>query len=435
MKYLYIILCCIWVQHYYSQSHFGCKVIKKPTIAQRIEQRSILLKPRSEWPCPIKTIPVNFVFLQRSNGTMNFTEYSDGFGNNVITGYDFAHLSIEKLNLALAKNEKMNLPPGNFTPALTKNYRFVVHGIYFYKDDRYYRGGIDIDTILPHTSIVPDSHFTVFVQADTNKRNTGGSAGSTSATSKEKYSFGNGWGGYYRFVRGDKFSLSRAVDLVTNDESNVLNHELLHLLTLDHTVKYEGGCNCPCVKMPVLYDTIIKFNTTTSSFDTFIHECSGLSNTGVVDTTCNDICDDTPSAWYMVDTLNAPIHPGESNPNKHPQFYTWFSNNRMEYTGYSALSMCQIIQINNALEDPMSSYLICSKLLTDRNLCSFNNFITSYYGRNISLNKNCSSSNPLIVDRFRYVKTVSDGDVELFDDFEVRDFAYFEVINDCGCIF
>lgn len=437
MKYILVCLSCLWLQFSYSQDHFGCKVLNKPTIAQRNEGRALLLKPRSDWPCSIKTIPVNFVFLQRRDGRLNFGEATDGFVNSTISGYDFAHISIEKLNQELNKNEKMNLPPGNSTPILAKNYRFVVHGVYFIKNDSFNdpNHGVDIDSILPLTSIVPDSHFTVFVQSDTFKTNKGGTAGSTLANSKEKYTFNNGWGGYYRYVRVDKLLRSLAAELITNDEMNVLNHELLHLLTLDHTVKTEDGCNCPCAKMPVLYDTIFVTDPVTMITDTVIHRCSSTSNTGVVDTSCNDFCDDTPSAWYMVDTLNAPMHPGEADPSKHSQFYTWFSNNRMEYTGYSALSKCQMDQINNALEDPMSSYLICHKLKSNSNICSFNNFITAYYGRDISINKNCSSSATLKVDRFRYVKTISSGDVEIFDDFEVEDFAYFEVINDCACEF
>lgn len=437
MKYILIFLTVFFAAQLSGQIHFSCKVLRSPTHNQRNEMRHILLKPRSDWPCAIKTIPVNFVFIQKDDGSWNWRESSNGLGQNTNNGYDFAHASIDKLNEELKKNIKMTIPPGNSTPVIPKNYRFVVHGVYFVKNSLYndYNSGVLEDSILPYTTIVPDSHFTVFIQSDTSSNLGGGQAWSASATDKVKYTNNNGWGGYYRSVRIDKMSLKDAFEKITQDESGVLNHELLHLLTLDHTVKNGLGCNCPCKKMPVLYDTIFRFNTSSMKIDTITHHCSGFSNNGIVDTTCNDICDDTPSAWYMVDSINSPMHPGVNDPNKHPQFFTWFSNNRMEYTGYSALSKCQIEQLNNALEDPMQSYLICHKLKTNRNLCGFNNYITSYYGRDISINKNCGLSFPLLVNSNRYVKTISSGNVEIFNNFEVKDKAYFEVINDCACEF
>jgi hypothetical protein len=407
----------------YSQCY-----IKYPlTTAQRNFEKN-RLTARADWECDVKVILVNFHFIQKTNGTRNFTAIDDGSGGKY-TGYDYAHGIIASLNSDLLQNTKMHIPPLNNTPVNDKKYKFVVRGVYFHQSDA--------DWINPNPSVLRATtssnqmqQFDVFIHSSVGantptpvtsapgpKPGVSGYAASTSSSPGDKYTVVNTFVDYeyfkfnnytdqYTNSVGFRMPLSQVFDRAASFHG-LYQHEFNHLLTLDHTVMYPWGNACPTVKD---------------------------NGPGSVDVDCDDFCWDTPTAWYMRDNLNAPCHPKNCSGTN---WNTWGSNNRMEYSGWSALTPNQLSRIHSTLENgtQLRSYLLCERVKIDQNFCAFDHNITLFSGKKVTINKTCSSNNQSIVNNKRYVKVVYNDNesAEIFNGFEVKDGGYFEVMSSCVC--
>jgi hypothetical protein len=405
--------------------------IKHPlTAAQRQYEAGRSLTPRADWECDVKVIQVNFHFIQKSNGTRNFRMNDDGYGGN-FTGFDFAHKVIEKLNIDLLKNEKMQIPPGNNMAVLPKRYKFVVKGVYFHQNDAAWSNTGLSHTLIANTSANILQEFNIIPVTQDNANSPtcttcipnpepggGGWASSISSLAGDKHTVVNQYALYEHFIfnnfknqwsnpaYGRRFSRNEVFEYVT-DGVGIYNHELNHLLSLAHTVMYDWGSPCATVKD---------------------------NGAGSVDLTCDDFCWDTPSAWHMRDNLNAPQHPAIVAGVHYP---IWGSNNRMEYSGYAALSPMQINRIHSALENSnnLRGYLLCERVKTDIALCAFDPNVTLFSGKKVTINKNCSASTQSIVNNKRYVKVIYNDNesTEIFNGFEVKDGGYFEILSSCVC--
>ncbi len=397
MKKLIIGIFVIFGSHKYVSAQIECHVLRPMSQAIKQQRMNNNVTARSDWACATKVIALNFHYL--SNNTRgNFTATGDGLGN-IISGFDYANMLVDLLNERLKINNKMNLPPSNNTQVWEKNYKFELHSVNFHHNIT------DVDQMRANSGANNNFQMDVIVDNNPSRRPDHGWASTTNPFDKDKWVNINSYGGYYKFIQIDKLTQFQALNKILAEDVNLLNHELGHLLTLDHTVLYGGGGKCPTVK----------FN-------------------GVIDAACNDDCWDTPSAWHMTDVLNSPIHPGEANPNSHKDFFTWFSNNRMEYSGYHALSPCQLTRIHSSLEasNQMRSYLISERVKTDISLCNFQSNIVSYYGKKITINQNCNINNQSLVLAKRYVKIHANESTEIFSGFEVFDKGYFEVLGQCA---
>ena len=82
-----------------------------------------------------KVIRLNIHFMLRTNGTGNFTETTDGDGRTWYNGYTYANELIDRMNIRNDYNEQMNIPTGNTTPILNKNFHYVLDAIYFRRND------------------------------------------------------------------------------------------------------------------------------------------------------------------------------------------------------------------------------------------------------------------------------------------------------------
>ncbi len=85
----------------------------------------------------IKYIRINYHFMLRTDGTGNFTEYTDNDGA-FYNGYKRAEDVINKANEELASNNKMWRPSGNNLPKKLINIRYLLKGVYFHRDDDYF---------------------------------------------------------------------------------------------------------------------------------------------------------------------------------------------------------------------------------------------------------------------------------------------------------
>jgi hypothetical protein len=73
--------------------------------------------------------------MLRTNDTGNFREADDGDGRTTYNGYMYANELTEWMNNACSWNQQMNIPTGNSTPVIAKNFFFVSGAINLSCDD------------------------------------------------------------------------------------------------------------------------------------------------------------------------------------------------------------------------------------------------------------------------------------------------------------
>ena len=88
----------------------------------------------------VKSISVNVHYMLKSDGSGNFTETDDGYGNDSgyhhegVTGYSRAGLMVEGANAAYSTVVRnWRSPEGTF--AVPKRLRYILHGVYFHRND------------------------------------------------------------------------------------------------------------------------------------------------------------------------------------------------------------------------------------------------------------------------------------------------------------
>ena len=277
--FFFVLFCINEVQ---SQIH-SCVVNTPMSASEKIWfQNQKTLKSSNNWICGKKIIMVNFHFIQDDVGNFNFNQFTDGMGY-AKSGYDYAKEVILELNSRLKLNIKMNIPPNNSTQILDKNYEFILIGVFFHKNTNSNLYNQNINSTILLSNQTPQNQFDVFIQNQfAMPIGHGGNANTTNATTLIRRTFTNGYGKYRAMVSSG--SLNQIVfNQMVRSEASLLEHEFNHLLTLAHTVKSPGGGLCRTIKD---------------------------NGPGSVDLSCDDDCDDTPTAWFMRDNLNAPLHPG-----------------------------------------------------------------------------------------------------------------------------
>jgi hypothetical protein len=339
-----------------------------------------------------KIVRINIHFILHSNGTGNMTEFNDDLGNPY-SGYDLARDFINEANNRMRWNEPMRLPPGNNTPVLPKNVTYALDAVYFHRNSSWF----NLYPSHPPSAIRNmDSVCNIFIYGTNIDQ---GAAWNTNPYSQTKIVVtGNLYTGKYKDWRlklgtPNQYSFSD----VLHGSCHLINHEMGHLLGLDHTVKYYNGSNCPIG-----------------------------SN---VDSSCNDACGDTPSAWYITDTLLLGGHPGCGWNINHQ----YCSNNVMDYGGQNALTPCQINTIHNSLNGGMKRYSVCTAVMNDKTYCSLIQNKLSYYGQNLSMGCNTSSHNEIGADGNRYLDLYFSSKVEFYGSWDVKQKQTLDIYHLSSC--
>lgn len=341
-----------------------------------------------------KTVRVNVHYFLRSNGTGFFSETGDNLGNS-FSGYDFAKdIIVFGMNSKASWNEQMKLPPGNSTSKDVKNYRFVLDAVYFHRNDNCYDFGKFCDCgsgpVTPRYECYkmnPDSVMQVFLTDDPNDLTPGGYASNVSLTSLEKYTENNDY-----YDRYKDYLINGNLNALTGSLGQNTGHELLHLLGLSHTTRWNWGPLCP---------------------------------TNPPNLSCDDGCADTPTAWDMEHVCGH--HPSDGLNCPWGNALNCCTNNYMDYnTGGNALTPCQIGIIHNGLANGLKQFRLCSAVATNSviNLMEYPQF--SYYGKEIDI----------------YAPTLADNgtaeiyfseDVEFIGSFEASGDSDFEVFHVAAC--
>ena len=333
------------------------------------------------------TIRLNIHFFLKADGTGNFNEEDDGFGNTNLSGYDLAFEIIKRLNETQESNPKLNIPPNNNIPNLPKNFDFELNGVFFHRDENAY---IYQNTPNIGTSFGSDENevINIFYTFDPIRSEVGGYASSLTPTSILFTEMSM----YRRYTDYINALINKNLDHIDwwyHALINTTAHEIGHLLSLSHVVA----------------------NT-----------CS----------TCDDFCDDTPTRQEMIDNWGInPNHCGWAN------LGFGCTNNLMDYGGYYSLSPCQLNRIYSAFfqENGVSRHFVCNQLSQDVSFCEFDGYPQiSYYGNKIRI---APCLQQMMVEEVAILHY--NEDVEFFSNFEVVGYKprnnnlIFEVRQHCVC--
>lgn len=350
----------------------------------------------------VKIARINFHFVLRTNGTGNFRETDDGDGRNTYNGYLYARDVTKWMNDRNTWNQQMNIPVGNTTPVISKNFFFVLDAVYFWRNDNIFNfRSFDVNNNHITFGRDRDSVLNVFLTFDAANGTTArGYASNTDPNSKIKYTENHAyWQGYVSNMNsGNPFDY-----FLHGTGANTI-HELGHLLGLNHTIREPDATPCPVVT-------------------------SGCPNpTGP---TCGDNCADTPSAIEIMTQNNCSQHPacGWWTDIVGPK--THCSNNVMDYSGQNALRPCQINIIHTNLQGGMRSYLSCAAVSRNLTVCDIGYPKLSYFGKVVSIG--CISTMANITNNENINLYYSES-VEL-NNFEIAANAEFEVIKEGMCTF
>ena len=279
-----------------------------------------------------KMLRVNVHFILRSNGTANFSETTNLNDNQSSeNGYWFAKVMIDAANNYLDNNLEMTQQLSTSPiPVEDINYNYKLNGVFFHRSDAYFECYYSPSALSRNNG----SAINVFLFTGSDGR---GAAG-----------FDRCWIGGMAQAYTD-YSSSSNIWFLQN-EAKPLNHEIGHILSLDHPKRRSDG-------------------------DKSIF--GGIQYI--------DGCTDTPSFMEL-------INDGYSDP------YEWcnneFSNNLMDYScDQRALTPCQINQVHSYIETSFTDYLYGNFQTSSLQITSFSDN-TAYIAETVEIPSGSSITIP-----------------------------------------
>lgn len=188
----------------------------------------------------VKYVEVNYHFIQKSDGTGNFGETSDGLGSTAMDGYRWAELVVKSANDKLEANPPMWLPnTGVPNPTVASRMRYVLKGVYFHKSDAdYNRQHWEISTINATYGINKATEINVF-SYNLNADGVASTVATPSASAgDDRLACGiNDWTRYYKV-----WGYTPTNNWTALQSGVIFDHEIGHLLGLWHTWAGDDGC-------------------------------------------------------------------------------------------------------------------------------------------------------------------------------------------------
>ncbi len=217
---------------------FVCGAVSTPTV--RNPQRADYPEAICTDNTSIKWVRVNFHYMLRNDGTGNFNPIDDGNGNTNLNGYQRSEQLITYANNSLINNQKMWLPNPNTTPIPQTRIRYLLTGVYFHNDSHLMtaytgaHGFPSLNDLHSAYGINTATEINYYFTRSSWINNQGGTYELS----------GNGLGsiGLHAGISSSYGSYLLYPNYVPS-HSNLLNHEIGHILSLDHTWDSNDGCD------------------------------------------------------------------------------------------------------------------------------------------------------------------------------------------------
>lgn len=180
----------------------------------------------------MKLIRVNIHYLLKDDGSGNFSETWDGVdASNDWDGYKYAEILIEKGNGYLSNNVTLNHQPIPSVTALPINYKYVLSGVFFHRNDNLYNATNEpLGSLGVYTK---DDAIDIFLTT------WGGGGGRAFLNG----TYSANWGYYDDYLEYIGGNQDRYWYFETAF-SRIVNHEVGHNLSLSHPLRLGGGACC-----------------------------------------------------------------------------------------------------------------------------------------------------------------------------------------------
>lgn len=191
-----------------------------------------------------KTVYLNFHFLLRDDGTGNFNETDDGYGDIYMSGYDVARYYVDQLNIWSANTSNFTYRVNGVIQPVTAyplNLRFELFddpndpndsGVHFHRNSSDYASNPGLSDLESDYSVFDEKVIDIFFIDNPNTVNN---------------SSGYTFLGYHGVVIYDLYDAYESLDDQGNMSNNfwarlnLLRHELMHCMGLVHTSMGGGG--------------------------------------------------------------------------------------------------------------------------------------------------------------------------------------------------
>ena len=175
-------------------------------------------------------------YMLKKDGTGNFNEYWDGIKDSTTNGYIFAEKIVDKANFELANNQKMfRLPEGvDSVAVLPIKMQYVLKGVYFernnsFQNDDFFSGWDILDTFGINSMKEINVFFIVPERSGSGIASQILRPESNEAKLATKFTF------YKTYMQFPDWSVQYA--------AGTLNHEIGHMLGLNHTWNQDDDCD------------------------------------------------------------------------------------------------------------------------------------------------------------------------------------------------
>ncbi len=245
MKNLILAICGVFLLHGYLYSQgkdIPIKNLSAVSIACPMEEHhshnteeetvSSTMKTVCGGFADVKYVNVNYHFIQRNNGTGNFTNTSDGLGNTNYNGYLHAEAIVDRANYYMANNNECWTSPTG-TAVLPIRVQYVLKGVYFHKSDDYYT----VDNAAERSNWAIRDELGVNIGSEINvfsipeSYSGDGIASCINCTDNAAFKLFNGWSVYQTFPSWS-----------TSFSGRLFNHEIGHTFSLFHTANGNDSC-------------------------------------------------------------------------------------------------------------------------------------------------------------------------------------------------
>lgn len=247
-----------------AQGPMRCVVLPGGSSAPVTKEATCSTCPPPRTCNEIQNIRVNVHFLQHDDGSGNFGEFDDGRPGTpgTTTGYDYAQSLMWAMNGQMDQNPVLSLAPGSSLTPMPKRVRWVLDGVYFDRNSTYRNSaGTNNSPFQNHESLCvrADSVINIFLAEEYAWPYSSSGQPVTGTVTNRGYVFSSNQANCNSYAAPVKLWVVVASPwtgyVLSNNQpwqiASTVNHELCHLLGLNHPFESDAYSWGECADAPI----------------------------------------------------------------------------------------------------------------------------------------------------------------------------------------